>query len=354
MMCNESAIQGSAAKIFPGKHVLLNKGDSHGVSDTVESFSIPLDCVESSKGQVQAPQRSLTSASSVSPAFSGFSATPISRTSSDFSASPTSLASSAPPASPPPREWKLVWNDEFNSAEGSAPDPAHWIFDVGGHGFGNHQLEYDTSRPENAIIQQGNLVITAHKETYTGSDGVTCNYTSARLKSDKLFERQYGRFEARIKLPEGQGMWPAFWMLGQDVDQVGWPQCGEIDIMENVGKEPSSVHGTIHGPGYSGSNGIGGTFTLPDGKKFSDDYHVFGMEWDSDSILFSVDGEAYHTVSRASLPESSPWVYDHPFFMLVNLAVGGDWPGPPDDATRFPQKMLVDWIRAYEPVEPEH
>jgi len=140
--------------------------------------------------------------------------------------------------------------------------------------------------------------------------------------------------------------------LGDDIEQVGWARCGEIDIMENVGKKPSSAHGTIHGPGYSGSNGIGGEFKLPDGQKFCDDYHVFGMEWEPDSIRFSVDNQAYQTVSRASLPEGAPWVYDHPFFLLVNLAVGGDRPGSPDETIRFPQKMLVDGIRAYEAVEP--
>ncbi|MDQ7825325.1 MAG: family 16 glycosylhydrolase [Candidatus Eremiobacteraeota bacterium] len=264
------------------------------------------------------------------------------------------LSSKAPPAAPElpaapvKRKWKMVWSDEFNAPDGSLPDPAKWCFDVGGHGFGNHQLEYDTARPENTIIHKGNLVITACREKYTGPDGVTRDYTSARLKSDKLYSQKYGRIEARIKLPEGQGMWPAFWMLGNDIDQAGWPSCGEIDIMENVGNKPSSAYGTIHGPGYSGSKGISREFILPSGRKFSDDYHVFSVEWEPDSIRFSVDGKGYHTVSRASLPEGARWVYDHPFFLLVNLAVGGDWPGPPEETTRFPQKMLVDWIRAYE------
>ncbi len=246
----------------------------------------------------------------------------------------------------------MVWSDEFNGPDGSAPDPTHWCFDVGGHGFGNHQLEYDTARPENAIIHEGNLVITARKETYTGADGVTRDFTSARLKSQGLYSQQYGRLEARIRLPEGQGMWPAFWMLGDDIGQVGWPRCGEIDIMENVGKKPSSAYGTIHGPGYSGGQGIGGEFRLPEGQTFNNDFHVFSMEWEPDAISFSVDHQVYHTVSRDDLPGKAPWVYDHPFFLLVNLAVGGDWPGAPDDTTRFPQKMLVDWIRAYEAVEP--
>jgi beta-glucanase (GH16 family) len=245
-------------------------------------------------------------------------------------------------------EWKLVWSDEFNGPNGSAPDPARWTYDVGGHGFGNHELEYYTNRPENVVIQDGNLVITARKETYTGQDGVTRDYTSARLLTDKLFSHQNGRIESRIKIPEGKGMWPACWMLGENIGQVGWPECGEIDIMENVGFEPSSVHGTVHGPGYSGEHGIGATFKLPEGKKFSDDYHVFTVDWEPDSIRFSVDNQVYHTVTRASLPEGAPWVYEHPFFLLLNLAVGGDWPGPPDESTKFPQEMKVDWIRVYE------
>jgi beta-glucanase (GH16 family) len=257
------------------------------------------------------------------------------------------------PESPAPRQWKLAWSDEFNDPSGTAPDPARWTYDIGGDGFGNHELEYYTARPENVTIKEGSLEITARKEAYTGPDGVTRDFTSARLKSYGLFSQQYGRFEARIKMPEGHGMWPAFWMLGQNIGQTGWPECGEIDIMENVGFEPSSVHGTIHGPGYSGAQGIGAAFKLPEGKKFSDDYHIFGMEWGPDSIRFSVDDEVYNTVTRKSLPNGAPWVYDHPFFLLLNLAVGGDWPGPPDATTRFPQTMKIDWIRAYAPAEGE-
>ena len=144
--------------------------------------------------------------------------------------------------------WSLVWSDEFSAPDGSAPDPAKWTYDVGGKGWGNNELESYTNRKENARIEKGNLVITAQKQTYTGADGVTRDYTSARLKTQNLFTQTYGRFEARIKIPEGQGMWPAFWMLGQDIPSAGWPKCGEIDIMENIGKEPGSVHGSLHGP----------------------------------------------------------------------------------------------------------
>src|SRR5258708_5465037 len=148
--------------------------------------------------------------------------------------------------------YKIGWSDEFNGADGCSPDSSKWTYDIGGNGWGNNELEYYTNRTQNAQIKGGNLVITAQKETYTGSDGVTRNYTSARLKTQSLFSQAYGRFEARIKIPAGQGMWPAFWMLGKDIGAVGWPKCGEIDIMENIGKEPGIVHGSLHGPSTSG------------------------------------------------------------------------------------------------------
>ncbi len=147
-------------------------------------------------------------------------------------------------------QWLLTWSDEFNAPDGSTPDPAKWSIEVNGKGGGNHELEYYTDRSQNVHIENGNLVITAVKETYTGADG-TRDYTSARLTSVG-FDQIYGRFEARIKIPRGRGMWPAFWLLGQNAREVGWPQCGEIDIMENIGNQPSTVHGTVHGPGYSG------------------------------------------------------------------------------------------------------
>ena len=159
-------------------------------------------------------------------------------------------------------QWKLVWSDEFNGANGSPVDSSKWVQETGGGGWGNEELEYYTNRPQNAFLQNGNLVIKAVEEKYSGSDGVSRNYTSARLKTQGKFSQTYGRFEARIKIPRGQGIWPAFWMLGADIDQVPWPACGEIDIMENIGKEPTIVHGTIHGPGYNGANGIGSSFVV--------------------------------------------------------------------------------------------
>ena len=219
--------------------------------------------------------------------------------------------------------------------------------ETGGGGWGNNELEYYTSRLQNASQQDGNLVIKVLEEKYTGSDGVTRNYTSARLKTQGKFSQTYGRFEARIKIPRGQGIWPAFWMLGDDIDKPGWPDCGEIDIMENIGKEPALVHGTIHGPGYSGANGIGSPYALPSGQSFADDFHIFAVEWEPNAIRFYVDDHLYATRTPADLPKGAKWVYDHPFFLLLNVAVGGGWPGNPDASTVFPQTMLVDYVRVY-------
>jgi beta-glucanase (GH16 family) len=168
------------------------------------------------------------------------------------------------------------------------------------------------------------------------------------LKTQSKFAQTYGRFEARIKIPRGQGIWPAFWMLGDDVETgSGWPKSGEIDIMENIGKEPGMVHGTIHGPGYSGEHGIGAPYSLPAGQKFADDFHIFAVEWEPETIRFYVDGHLYATRTPADLPKGTKWVYDHPFFVLLNLAVGGSWPGSPDASSIFPQEMLVDYVRVY-------
>ena len=246
--------------------------------------------------------------------------------------------------------WVLAWSDDFNGENGSSPDPARWTFEIGGNGWGNQELEYYTGRPQNARIEHGHLVITARREAYTGADGVSRGYTSARLKTQGKFSITYGRIEARIKIPRGWGVWPAFWMLGSDIDQVGWPQCGEIDIMENIGREPATVHGTIHGPGYSGDKGIGAPFTLPGGR-FADRYHVFAVEWEPHQIRFYVDRKLYATRTPADLPKGAKWVYDQPFFLLLNFAVGGSWPGPPDSSTLFPQQMLVDYVRVYRRAE---
>jgi beta-glucanase (GH16 family) len=249
-------------------------------------------------------------------------------------------------------EWTLVWNDEFNGPNGSAVDSSKWVLENGGNGWGNQELEYYTSRPQNSYQQDGALVIQVLEEKYSGPDGVTRNYTSARLKTQGKFSETYGRFEARIKIPRGQGIWPAFWMLGSDVEKAGWPACGEIDIMENIGKEPGLVHGTIHGPGYSGTGGIGSAFALPGGQLFGNDFHVYAVEWEPAAIRFYVDGNLYATRTPSSLPKGTRWVYDHPFFLLLNVAVGGSWPGSPDVTSVFPQTMLVDYVRVYKLATP--
>jgi beta-glucanase (GH16 family) len=253
-------------------------------------------------------------------------------------------ASSSPP---PPSGWTLAWSDEFNLPDGSPPDSSKWNFDLGGNGWGNAELECYTNRLQNAQIKGGNLVITALNETsFPCSDGTVRNYTSARLLTQNKFQQAYGRFEARIKIPSGQGMWPAFWMLGNNIGSVGWPAAGEIDIMENIGKEPSIIHGSIHGPGYTGGTGLSLPFTLSSGK-FADDFHIYAVEWATNTISFYVDSNLYATFTPASLPQGAVWEFDHPFFLLLNVAVGGDWPGPPDGTTVFPQSMLVDYVRVY-------
>ncbi len=242
---------------------------------------------------------------------------------------------------------QLVWSDEFDGPNGSAPDPAKWKFDLGGDGWGNHELETYTSRRENARIDNGHLIIEALHESFTGSDGKTRAYTSARLKTKDKWSWTYGRIEARIQIPRGQGIWPAFWMLGANADSVGWADCGEIDIMENVGREPGTIHGTVHGPGYSGGGGIGGPFKLPSNESFADVFHLFAIDWETNRIRWSVDNQTYFSVTPTNLPAGKKWVFDKPEFLLMNLAVGGEWPGKPDSTTAFPQQMLVDYVRVY-------
>ena len=245
------------------------------------------------------------------------------------------------PASTPAPRWRVIWHDEFDGPAGARPDPALWVTETGARGWGNHEMEEYTKLPENASLDgEGHLVIIAIAKP----KGI---YTSARLKTQGLFNIMYGKIEARMQLPYGQGMWPAFWMMGTDCAEKHWPACGEIDIMENIGKEPFSIHGTVHGPGYSGRGGIGGTATLTDGRALADDFHVFGIIWEENSIQFLLDGEPYFHVTPASLPAGAHWVYNHPFYLLLNLAVGGDWPGPPDATTEFPQRLTVDYVRVY-------
>jgi len=245
------------------------------------------------------------------------------------------------PSSPDAVRWELVWSDEFEGAAGSAPDPAKWDYDIGTD-WGNAQLEYDTDRPENVSLDgAGHLAITAREEPWLGRD-----YTSGRIHTNGHFAQQGGRFEARIRLPVGRGIWPAFWLLGGNFASVGWPACGEIDIMEYRGQEPRVLHGSLHGPGYSGGNALTSRFELSGGG-FNWDFHVFAVEWTDDQITWIVDDTRYLTIRRSDLPQGGAWVFDHSFFIILNVAVGGHFVGPPDATTTFPQTMLVDWVRVY-------
>jgi len=244
--------------------------------------------------------------------------------------------------------WILTWSDEFNSANGSAPDSTKWTYDLGGGGWGNQELQSYTSRTQNVQIQNGNLVITALQENYTGTDGIGRNYTSARLKTQNLFTQAYGRFEARIKIPKGQGIWPAFWMLGNDIKQNGWPKCGEIDIMENIGREPGTIHGSLHGPSsVAHTSDLTSTVSVPAGQNYPGDFHIYAIEWEPGTVRFYVDSNNYATFTQGQWPAGGQWVFDHPFFIIMNVAVGGVWPGSPDASTRFPEQMLVDYVRVY-------
>ena len=270
-----------------------------------------------------------------------------------FAACASAGGSNSPTVTAPPTptpSWTLVWSDEFDGPAGSSFDHTKWTAETGGSGWGNQEREFYTTRTENiALDGNGHLVITALAEPANTSDTCwygSCRYTSARIKTAGLFSQAYGRFEARIRIPRGQGLWPAFWMLGDNIDTVGWPKSGEVDIMENIGKEPSIIHGTMHGPGYSGASGIGGPYHLSSGA-FADDYHVYAVEWDRAGITWLVDDQPYFSTSLGSIPAGTTWVFDHPFFILLNVAVGGAWPGDPDASTTFPQTMLVDYVRVY-------
>ncbi|WP_030740159.1 family 16 glycosylhydrolase [Streptomyces sp. NRRL F-5135] len=240
----------------------------------------------------------------------------------------------------------VTFSDDFDGPAGAAVDGGKWQIETGDN-VNNHERQYYTAGNSNAALDgRGNLVITARKENpgnYQCWYG-RCEYTSARLNTSGKFTSTYGHVEARMKVPRGQGMWPAFWMLGSDIGQVGWPNSGEIDIMENVGFEPGTVHGTIHGPGYSGSGGIGAGYTLPGGQAFADAFHTFAIDWSPEAITWSVDGNVYQRRTPADLGGRS-WVFNKPFFLILNLAVGGYWPGDPDGSTSFPTQLVVDYVR---------
>jgi len=253
----------------------------------------------------------------------------------------------------PQRKYELVWSDEFNGSVNTSPDVTKWAFELGAGGWGNNEYEVYTNNTANVSMDgKSNLAITATKTPTTPF----ATYYSGRIITKGLFMQNYGRFEARIKLPYGPGIWPAFWLLGANKDSldagnkvIGWPQCGEIDIMELNGSKPNIVNGTVHGPGYSGGMAITKSFGLVN-NRYDTDFHVFAIEWGKDYIDFFVDNTLYQEVTPANV--TGNWVFnDHPFYILLNLAVGGNYVTGPTDQTIFPQTMLVDYVRVYKEVK---
>ncbi len=257
----------------------------------------------------------------------------------------TTIATPQPIPIEPPEGFQLVWSDEF---DGDAVDRSNWTYDIGGWGWGNGEAQYYTERPENARTQNGLLVIELRREKFEDS-----YYTSARLKSQGLREFQYGRIEARLKVPKGSGTWPAFWMLGANFEQDAvdeanrWPNIGEIDVMEYVGREPDLVLGTLHGPGYAGA----GSKSQWNRQEFEigDEFHTFAVDWDAEGIRWFFDGEMYYELGPENL-SNRKWVFDHPFFIVLNLALGGTLGGNIALDLEFPIQYYVDYVRVYQPV----
>jgi len=242
-----------------------------------------------------------------------------------------------------PEQWRLVWQDEFS---GNHIDPAKWEFVVNAKGGGNNELQYYVTN--NAWVQDGSLVIEARQETYTGPDG-TRKFTSSRLRTKGHGDWKYGRFEIRAKLPSGQGIWPAIWMMPTDNVYGGWPHSGEIDIMELIGHQPSTTHGTLHYANPARKHTYRGTNTVLAAGTFADAFHVFGLEWEPAAIRWYLDGQLFQTQTNwSSGTNSFPAPFDQPFHLILNLAVGGNWPGPPDATTIFPQALTVDYVRVYQ------
>ena len=241
-----------------------------------------------------------------------------------------------------------VWQDEFDQPVGSGPDATKWVHDLGDNGWGNKELQTYTDSRENSFVvadpaaSRGRALVLKAVRTPDGG------YTSARLKTKGLFAIGHGRIEARLKLPQGQGIWPAFWMMGEHIDTTPWPDCGEIDIMEMIGHQPGTLYGTVHGPGYSGQHGPTRSTILPGDATFGETYHVFAVNWQPGRIDWFLDDKKFHTVTPADLPAGEKWVFDDiKCFLLLNLAVGGAWPGYPDETTQFPQEYRIDYIRVY-------
>jgi beta-glucanase (GH16 family) len=244
----------------------------------------------------------------------------------------------------PKREWTLSWSDEFNDNLVSSPDTSKWSYNIGvgpnNDGWGNQELQYYTDRLDVVSTDgKGNLRIVAKKENLNGRE-----FVSGRILTKGKFSQKYGKIEARIKTPSGPGIWPAFWLLGNNIDTVQWPNCGEIDIMELKGNQPYTIFGSLHGPGYSGGNSKSGTYSLMN-DRFDNDFHIYAVEWNEDRIDYFVDGYLYNRISKTDV--SGKWVFDQPFYIILNVAVGGNFVGFPNINTAFPQTMQVDYIRAY-------
>lgn len=263
---------------------------------------------------------------------------------------PTHTPVPTPTATPEPwaiEGWELVWQDEFELA---TIDDTKWSFEVNGKGGGNNELQYYTDRPENAFVEDGMLVIEAieEEERYIGR-----NYTSARMRTLAKGDWTYARVEVRAKMPTGQGLWPAIWMLPTEWRYGGWPSSGEIDIMELLGHEPDTVHGTLHYGGLGNHQYTGRPYILKDGN-FTDEFHTFAIEWEEGEMRWYVDGEHYQTQSSWNTKNKEfPAPFDQPFHLILNVAVGGNWPGSPDETTTFPQRMTVDYVRVYQRPEIE-
>lgn len=262
---------------------------------------------------------------------------------------PTPVPAPSPTPTPSPSTWTLVWSDEFDGAEGTPPNPANWGYDLGNkeaNGWGNHELQYYTASTRNTFHDgKGHLVIKAEAQANAGPcwNDKPCAYTSGRILSQGKVTFTNGKIEARLKVPSGQGLWPAFWSLG--ADKLPWPTAGEIDILEYVGKTPKTTYGTAHGPGYSGAQGIGKPFEFS--QAVANDFHVYTIIKRPNEIIWQVNGVTYHRLTPADLPAGGSWVFERAFFLILNLAVGGDWPGSPDASTVFPAQMSVDWVRIY-------
>ena len=269
---------------------------------------------------------------------------------------PVSPPAPPPPPPPPANPWTLVWADEFDSTAGTGVNTAYWRHDTadgcasGNCGWGNNEREYYRTSPDNiAQTGDGYLAIVARVNTDTTLSCYygRCLYTSAKITTRDKVSILPGRVEARVKLATGQGLWPAFWLLGENIGRVGWPACGELDILENKGSQPTLTSSAVHGPGYSGN-----TPFVHTQSNAATDFHVYAVEWDAQSIRYYIDTQLHYTVSRAAVQQRGAWVFDQAFFVILNQAVGGNFDGHPQSDAIFPATMLIDYVRVYRPATP--